>query len=78
MTGLELDTRYYYQVGVPDNGTSDVMSFQTKDGNLVFAVSKLTVFHRDVTHASARHTSVSRKIQEVLKKMCSFVVIKGK
>jgi len=39
LTGLEPNTRYYYQVGVPDNGTSEVMSFQTKDGNLVFAVS---------------------------------------
>ena len=39
LTGLELNTRYYYQVGVPDNGTSEVMSFSTKDGNLVFAVS---------------------------------------
>ena len=61
MTGLEPNTRYYYQVGVPENGTSDVMSFQTKDGNLVFAVSKLAVSHSDVTHASARHASVSEK-----------------
>ena len=42
LTGLELNKRYYYQVGVPDNGTSDVMSFFTKDGNPVFAVSSLT------------------------------------
>lgn len=38
LTGLELNKRYYYQVGVPDNGTSDVMSFFTKDGNPVFAI----------------------------------------
>ena len=42
LTGLELNTHYYYRVGVPDNGTSKVMCFSTKDGNLVFAVS--TVF----------------------------------
>ena len=39
LTGLAPNTRYYYQVGVPDNGTSEVMSFLTKEGNLVFAVS---------------------------------------
>lgn len=38
LTGLEADTRYYYQVGIPDNGSSDIMSFSTQDGNLVFAV----------------------------------------
>ena len=54
LTGLKPDTRYYYQVGVPDNGTSEVMSFFTKDGDLVFAVS--TTF--DVTHASARHAQI--------------------
>lgn len=44
LTGLEINTHYYYQVGVPDNGTSEVMSFSTKDGNLVFAVSTRILF----------------------------------
>ena len=39
LTGLAPNTLYYYQVGVPDNGTSEVMSFSSKEGNLVFAVS---------------------------------------
>lgn len=43
LTGLEPNTRYYYQVGVADNGTSEILSFQTKDGNLIFAVSTKTV-----------------------------------
>jgi len=51
LTGLEPNTRYYYQVGVPDNGTSEVMTFQTKEGNLVFAVSSVrTVPCFYVTH----------------------------
>jgi len=33
------DTRYFYQVGIPDNGSSEIMSFSTQAGNLVFAVS---------------------------------------
>ncbi|XP_020628911.1 acid phosphatase type 7-like isoform X2 [Orbicella faveolata] len=57
LTGLEPNTRYYYQVGVPDNGTSEVMSFQTKDGNLVFAV------YGDMGYTNS--VSLNRLIQEV-------------
>ncbi|XP_067016547.1 acid phosphatase type 7-like isoform X1 [Acropora muricata] len=38
LTGLKSNTRYYYQVGNPDNGCSEIFSFSTKDGNLIFAV----------------------------------------
>ena len=44
LTGLDPDTRYYYQVGNPDDGASEIMSFSTKDGNLVFAVSEKKSF----------------------------------
>ncbi|KAL9987626.1 hypothetical protein ACROYT_G001967 [Oculina patagonica] len=59
LTGLEPNTRYYYQVGDPSNGTSEVMSFQTKDGNLVFAI------YGDMGYTNA--VSLKRLIQEVNK-----------
>ncbi|XP_058947647.2 acid phosphatase type 7 isoform X2 [Pocillopora verrucosa] len=56
LTGLEPNTRYYYQVGVPDNGTSEVMSFFTKEGNPVFAI------YGDMGYTNA--VSLNRLIKE--------------
>ncbi|KAM7438504.1 hypothetical protein ABFA07_012029 [Porites harrisoni] len=57
LTGLAPNTLYYYQVGVPDNGTSEVMSFSSKEGNLVFAV------YGDMGYTNA--VSLNRLITEV-------------
>ena len=57
LTGLALNTIYYYQVGVPDNGTSEVMSFSTKEGNLVFAVSFQPIKLLSKRHVHSHHWS---------------------
>ncbi|XP_068693924.1 acid phosphatase type 7-like isoform X2 [Montipora foliosa] len=57
LTGLDPDTRYYYQVGNPDDGASEIMSFSTKEDNLVFAV------YGDMGYTNA--VSLQRLITEV-------------
>lgn len=68
LTGLEPNTRYYYQVGVPDNGTSEVMSFFTKEGNPVFAVSSTDVMSRFIIQLPYPETN--SRCQGVSKKIC--------